>query len=93
MGEGYTRVLTGKAHALPDDGTFHGKPCDYQLPHYFPEDGPAAHKVPSAGAYRRLLAPVQAHLAATAKRMASGVMHITRHGGAPVLTHASFSSM
>ena len=60
VGEGYTRVLNGEAHTLPNDGSFHGDPTAYLLPYYFPFDSAATHKSlqPAVGAYRRLLAPV-----------------------------------
>ena len=45
VGEGYTRVLNGEAHTLPNDGSFYGNPEDYSLPHYFPNDSQATHKV------------------------------------------------
>ena len=45
VGEGYTRVLNGEAHTLPNDGSFYGNPEDYSLPHYFPIDSQATHKV------------------------------------------------
>ena len=56
VGEGYTRVLNGEAHSLPNDGTFYGNPVDYLLPHYFPENLPASQKLllPARKAYRRL---------------------------------------
>ena len=56
MGEGYTRVLNGEAHSLPNDGTFYGNPDDYLLPHYFPHDAPASHLVlPARKSYRKLM--------------------------------------
>ena len=94
VGEGYTRVLTGEAQALPDDDTFYGNPQDYRLPHYFPEDSPAAQKVlqPSAGAYRRLLAPAQARLALAGERAASGIAYLSHRVSMPAVGHASLST-
>lgn len=57
VGEGYTRVLNGEAHNLPNDGTFYGNPDDYLLPQYFPEDLPASQKLllPARKVFRRLI--------------------------------------
>ena len=95
VGEGYTRVLTGESSTLPDDGTFHGKPQDYLLPHYFPKDSPAAQKVlqPSMGAYRRLLAPFQAQLALAAERVVSGAAHVARRSSMLAMTRASVNGV
>ncbi len=95
VGEGYTRVLTGGAHALPNDGTFYGNPADYRLRHYFPEDILAAPKEPQPGmgAYRRLLAPVQAQLALAAERVASRTAHMSLRRSVPAVTHASLNAV
>ena len=60
VGEGYTRVLNGEGHSLPNDGTFYGNPADYLLPEYFPQSLPASHKLllPARKAYRRLIEQV-----------------------------------
>lgn len=60
MGEGYTRILNGEGHSLPNDGTFYGNPDDYLLPHYFQEELPASQKLllPTGRAYRRLIEEV-----------------------------------
>ena len=60
MGEGYTRVLRGEGHSLPNDGTFYGNPADHLLPEYFPQDLPASQKLlqPARKAYRRLIEQV-----------------------------------
>ena len=62
VGEGYTRVLNGEAHSLPDDGTFYGNPDDYLLPEYFPQAAPASHMLlmPARKSYRKLLAAPKA---------------------------------
>ncbi len=88
-------MLTGEAHELPNDGTFYGNPADYRLRHYFPEDSLAAQKAqqPGMGAYRRLLAPVQAHLVLAAERAASGAAHMARRSSAPAVTHASLNAV
>ena len=95
VGEGYTRVLTGEAHALPDDGAFYGNPADYRLPHYFPEDSLAAQNALQSrmGAYRRLMAPVQAQLARAARRAASGAVHLSRRSGVPAVTQTSLNAV
>ena len=90
VGEGYTRVLNGEAHTLPDDGTFYGNPSDYLLPHYFPANIPATHKtlLPSGGAYRRhLMAPVQVQddITLAAEGLDSDDIHIGRAGGKNVV--------
>lgn len=54
IGEGYTRVLGGEGHSLPNDGTFYGNPDDYLLPHYFPENLPASQKLLLPTLRRRL---------------------------------------
>ena len=86
VGEGYTRVLNGEAHTLPNDGTFYGNPDDYLLPHYFPANVPATHKspLPSGGAYRRhLMARVQAQddITLATEGLDSDDVHIGRAGG------------
>ncbi len=57
VGEGYTRVLNGEAHSLPNDGTFYGNPDDYLLPEYFPQAAPASHLLlmPARKFNRRLM--------------------------------------
>ena len=96
VGEGYTRVLTGEPQTLPDDGTFYGNTQDYLLPHYFPEGSPAAAQkvlLPSVGAYRRLLAPVQAQLALAAERVLSGAVHAARRSSTLAVTRASVNGV
>ncbi len=73
MGEGYTRVLAGEAHKLPNDGTFYGNPDDYLMSHYFPEDSAATHKVllPSTRVYRSLMEVLQGQDSLIAAAVAS----------------------
>lgn len=94
VGEGYTRVrtrLAGEAHTLPNDGSFHGDPAAYMLPHYSPFDSAATHKMllPASSAYRRLLAPVKAAkdplLALAAGRLGAESLHVARAWGDNVL--------
>ena len=89
VGEGYTRVLAGETHLLPNDGTFYGNPDDYELPHYFPSDSPATRKIllPGGSAYRRLLTPnhITADLTAAADSLAADALHTGRAGGLYVL--------
>ena len=83
-GEGYTRVLNGEAHSLPNDGTFYGSPDDYFLPSYFPKTAlPQAHI-----AHKRVLAsirgPDQAEdgfLAAAAAHLDASALHVAHAGG------------
>ena len=60
VGEGYTRILNGEGHSLPNDGTFYGNADDYLLPHYFPQNLPASQKLllPARRAHRRLIEEV-----------------------------------
>lgn len=85
VGEGYTRVLNGEVHLLPNDGTFYGSPDDYLLPGYFPKTAlPQAHI-----AHRRMFAtirgPDQAEeddfLAAAAAHLDASALHVAHAGG------------
>lgn len=84
VGDGYTRVLNGEAHSLPNDGTFYGSPDDYLLPDYFPETAlPQAHI-----AHRRMLAPIRGpdeaeeddFLAAAAAHLDASAIHVVHAG-------------
>ncbi len=85
VGEGYTRVLNGETHLLPNDGAFYGNPDEYELTHYFPADSPATRKMllPGGSAYRRLLTPEQAFadLTSAAEGLAADALHTGRAGG------------
>ena len=86
VGEGYTRVLNGEGHSLPDDGTFYGNPDDYLLPHYFPHDAPASHLLlmPARKSYRKLLGAPKAAtdgLAAAAAHFRSDALPHAGAGG------------
>ena len=74
VGEGYTRVLNGEAHTLPNDGTFYGNPDEYLLPHYFPQEAPASHLLlPARKSYRKLM---MAPKAATDGSVAAAAAHL-----------------